>query len=615
MNAYARESARIAGRSWVSAVGAGRASLLVILTTAALAGGCGDDPADPVTPRSPRLASLTVVSGNNQTGEVGTILRDPLVVRLRDTLDAPVAGVTVNFFRNNEIVAAATTDALGVASVQWTLATRALTEEILAQATLQPTVSGVVRATLTAVAAAGPPARITLVGDGGLAAPNASVDTIAILAADRYENQSGGAPVTWSVTSGGGSVRALDAVTGVSGTARAIWVLGPAEGEQTLSVTTGSATATATATATVLFPAASVVVGHAHSCALTRAGVAYCWGANSSGQLGLGRVDDDVHVFPRRVVGGLQFASITAEGNHTCGVTVAGFAYCWGASHSGQAGTGMIGLVPTPTPVASGARFLALAAGTHHTCGITTNGDLQCWGDNALGQLGDGSDRSTAVPISGTARPLPVAVAGASAFVSIASASVSTCAISSNGSTYCWGSNFARELGESLGGRCHLIATLFMYSEGGPIPCSTAPVRLNVPNVFTSLSGSRTAWCGVGRGFELVCWGNSLESPRVVSAARVTSAWIVGNDVCGPDLAGTIACWGVWGATGFPTVPTYGGETILGSLASGAVHSCGVSRDARSVVYCWGFNASGQLGDGTTIGRTASAPVAAPRGV
>ena len=106
---------------------------------------------------------------------------------------------------------------------------------------------------------------------------------------------------------------------------------------------------------------------------------------------------------------------------------------------------------------------------------------------------------------------------------------------------------------------------------------------------------------------------NAFERPRLVDGARVTAAWVVGGDVCGQEAGDTVACWGVWGRTGFPIVRPFGDQVQLGGLANGLVHSCGIAKDGKGTVYCWGDNSSGQLGDGTSGARPLPVAVLAPR--
>src|SRR5664280_2294391 len=80
-----------------------------------------------------------------------------------------------------------------------------------------------------------------------------------------------------------------------------------------------------------------VVTGATHTCALAPSGQTYCWGRNSEGQLG--DTTTTQRLTPVAVQqGGVSFTSITAGYYHTCGLTSAGAAYCWGYNGYGQLG-------------------------------------------------------------------------------------------------------------------------------------------------------------------------------------------------------------------------------------------------------------------------------------
>ncbi|MBM4413646.1 MAG: hypothetical protein FJ040_09435 [Chloroflexi bacterium] len=84
----------------------------------------------------------------------------------------------------------------------------------------------------------------------------------------------------------------------------------------------------------------SISAGMIHTCALTSAGVAYCWGFNSDGQLGDGTTTNRSRPVAVRMPVGVTFASISVGGGHTCARTRAGVAYCWGTNWAGQLGMG-----------------------------------------------------------------------------------------------------------------------------------------------------------------------------------------------------------------------------------------------------------------------------------
>lgn len=153
----------------------------------------------------------------------------------------------------------------------------------------------------------------------------------------------------------------------------------------------------------------SLVVGANHSCAIDDTGRAYCWGKNDAGQLGDGSFVA-LRTVPVPVSGGLSFQMLTAGADYSCGLVATGEAYCWGANSYGQLGTGSAGnSSATPVRVAGGLRFSQLAAGRTHTCGTVGNvvglgyqGRAYCWGRNNEAQLGDGTtiDRGSPTPVA-----------------------------------------------------------------------------------------------------------------------------------------------------------------------------------------------------------------------
>ncbi|HEX3927891.1 MAG TPA: Ig-like domain-containing protein [Gemmatimonadales bacterium] len=135
---------------------------------------------------------------------------------------------------------------------------------------------------------------------------------------------------------------------------------------------------------------AHVYTGYDHTCAITGAGAAYCWGTDTDGELGDGTTVLSRNT-PTLVSTGLVFTQLALGTFHTCGLSTSATAYCWGANSFGQLGDG--GTTPhvTPTATASGRTFVKIVAGHVHTCGLNSLGVAFCWGDNVYGELGDGT--------------------------------------------------------------------------------------------------------------------------------------------------------------------------------------------------------------------------------
>jgi alpha-tubulin suppressor-like RCC1 family protein len=142
----------------------------------------------------------------------------------------------------------------------------------------------------------------------------------------------------------------------------------------------------------------TISAGGGHSCAVTTGGAAQCWGANTRSQTGSG-LPDSLVLVPAAVMGGLAFRTISAGGQHTCGITTDSLAYCWGANTNGQLGDSSQIDRPTPVLVHGGLRFTEVHAGSGFTCGLTDGLVLYCWGDGTQGQLGRSFLASSTVPV------------------------------------------------------------------------------------------------------------------------------------------------------------------------------------------------------------------------
>ncbi len=143
-----------------------------------------------------------------------------------------------------------------------------------------------------------------------------------------------------------------------------------------------------------------VTAGTNHTCGRVIDYSARCWGKNDHGQLGTGQADSLARR-PVVVSGGRSWIMLAVGGAHTCGIASDTLAYCWGANGSGQLGDSSFLDRPAPVPVHGGIHFSWITAGDAHTCAFSTTAAVYCWGDNGDGQLGDHTT---------TARPAPVLV-------------------------------------------------------------------------------------------------------------------------------------------------------------------------------------------------------------
>ncbi len=182
--------------------------------------------------------------------------------------------------------------------------------------------------------------------------------------------------------------------------------------------------------------------GFEHACAVRSDGKVLCWGLNSSGQVGNGSNSPTAVTTPQ-IVANLPAAIAVAPGNmHTCALTAAGSVYCWGTSNFGQAGVvaGSIIVVPFLVPQLNDA--VAISARGNFTCALKANSTVACWGEN------NNYFAPVVQPGTDTYIATPKLIAGLTDAISIKAAERSVCALKANGTVACLGVNTYGQIGQ-----------------------------------------------------------------------------------------------------------------------------------------------------------------------
>ncbi len=248
-----------------------------------------------------------------------------------------------------------------------------------------------------------------------------------------------------------------------------------------------------------------LATGGYHACALTAAGAAWCWGWNQEGQAGAPPATSSVLLPAAAATGPLVFAQITAGESHTCALTAAGEAWCWGGNGRGELGTdpAVLGTASfTPVLVPGGHTFASIDGGLVHTCGVTTGGALYCWGSQESGQLGNG--------VVGGVTNGPVLVNAGTSYVQVSAGSSSTCAVTSTKSIQCWGAGISGVLGNATNAAVQSTPV----DVSGGLEALGVVVNLSEPNGATACAVTQNgaAWCwGAGTAGQLGT-GNLLSS-------------------------------------------------------------------------------------------------------
>lgn len=360
--------------------------------------------------------------------------------------------------------------------------------------------------------------------------------------------------------------------------------------------------------ASVITDAVQVSAGEHHTCAVRAGGNVYCWGSNNHGQLGLAPTQMAQSNRPLKVGGVSNVKQVSAGYLHTCAVDANTAVWCWGANDDAQLGLGTL----TPTELPQRAKTSAISgaaqvsAGEHHTCAVSAGGDIYCWGANGVGQVSTAATTSYPVPT------LVMLTSGSA--TQISASSHHTCAglQGSAPDLVCWGTQSNGELGTSATG-------------------VLGPTSPKASTDFLSAAAGHDHSCGLDTSNKVWCWGEDTLGQTAASPAATTAPPGAVQGLapvlevtagvaftCARDNAKDVFCWGSnanaqLGHGAPPDISAHATPTkvsLVGAaqISAGSQHACAVLVQgaasgiggAGGPLVCWGNNADGELGDGTT---------------
>jgi alpha-tubulin suppressor-like RCC1 family protein len=205
---------------------------------------------------------------------------------------------------------------------------------------------------------------------------------------------------------------------------------------------------------------ARIGFGLSFACALTTSGRGKCWGLGGAGQLGTGTTDDQYIAKDLATTESFVDISPSMGGLFACGVTSAGKVMCWGQNGAGQLGSNGTMDQSKPTFVVGlDTTARNVVCGREHACALLSDGTVACWGSDASGQLGRGS--------AGSAGPnAPTRVPGIASATLIAAGGAHACTIGTGG-VMCWGANDFAQI--KTGGPAAIGATQISPATDAPL--------------------------------------------------------------------------------------------------------------------------------------------------
>ncbi|MEA9356073.1 hypothetical protein SHI21_07670 [Bacteriovorax sp. PP10] len=398
-------------------------------------------------------------------------------------------------------------------------------------------------------------------------------------------------------------------------------------------------------------------------CALTSDNQVACWGYGYRGGLGNGSMAGNsslpVSIDTSGDINGKTITNLTSSKDNICALTSDGLAYCWGEGFFGNKISGNKVSVPTSpdmTGALSGKTILELGPGAYASCALASDHQIYCWGDGGGGELGNGTDTFTNYPVSlKTTDSSDELILDAKYLTYIED---TVCAQRSDGELFCGTTgkslNFVHDFGSeeivdlklqegNVAFKCALTdsGNLYCWGEGrdgalgnGTSDDSGVPQLIKMSGALLgktikSFEVGKNFVCAIASDDLAYCWGNGssghlggntgadslepipVDRTGVLSGKKINSLTIYSETVCAIADDLKAYCWGRGfdgqlgdGVTPVSDVPV--AVSTAGVLNNKTIKKisimdtmvCAIAND--DLMYCWGDNTSGQLGDGTT---------------
>jgi alpha-tubulin suppressor-like RCC1 family protein len=210
------------------------------------------------------------------------------------------------------------------------------------------------------------------------------------------------------------------------------------------------------------------------------------------------------------------------------------------------------------------AGIAAIASGSYFSCALTSKGAVWCWGLSGGGQLGAGPSLPNNNPVAVLALSGKAPLTGVAA---ISAGYADACALTNGGALLCWGENQSGEIGNNTN-----------FSSNIPVQVLDVTGKPALGGIVAMSEGTDDT-CALTSGGGVLCWGAPYNG----------------------DLGD-----GTGHQSEIP-VQVSGLTSGVLEIGSGYRHNCAVTGSGG--VLCWGFNITGQIGNGNTIDQPSPAPV------
>ncbi|XP_063493235.1 probable E3 ubiquitin-protein ligase HERC4 isoform X9 [Symphalangus syndactylus] len=333
-----------------------------------------------------------------------------------------------------------------------------------------------------------------------------------------------------------------------------------------------------------------------------------CWGNASFGQLGLGGIDEEIVLEPRKsdFFINKKVRDVGCGLRHTVFVLDDGTVYTCGCNDLGQLGHEKSRKKPEQVVALDAQNIVAVSCGEAHTLALNDKGQVYAWGLDSDGQLGLlGSEECIRVPRN-------IKSLSDIQIVQVACGYYHSLALSKASEVFCWGQNKYGQLG--LGTDCKKQTSPQLLKSLVGIPFMQVAAG-GAHSFVLTLSGAIFGWGRNKFGQLGLNDENDRYVPNLLKSLRSQKIVYI---CCGEDHTAALTKEGgvfTFGAGGYGQLghnstsheinPRKVFElmgSIVTQIACGRQHTCAfVPSSGR--IYSFGLGGNGQLGTGSTSNR------------
>lgn len=334
----------------------------------------------------------------------------------------------------------------------------------------------------------------------------------------------------------------------------------------------------------------AVSAGNQHTIAIRSDSTLWGWGNNTYGQLANYNVNIN-YSNPVNINSILSWTQISAGAFHNAAITSTGGLYTWGYDASGQLGDRK--------------SFIFITSTLSNVQALKSDNTLWVWGDNTFGQLGINAVTQMNSPVQVFGSWISVATGGPS------NENFST-GIQSDGTLWTWGSNLRGQLAQTSG---TVFSPIQVGNLSNYVGVAAAGPNIFFWNTAGTLFGSGQGPLGDGLTIarsspvQIATFSNRIVkvAPIFDNNTALVSAYVLLDN-------GALYAWGRNGDGQLGDSTTINRSTPIQIPGTYIDFAYGGNNQANGVavmaltptyqLYGWGRNNEGQLGDGTLVSRS-----------